>query len=67
MPTQYLHENVMSVPTHKKDTVLNLRVSKEFGEKISALAEKDGRTITNWIERVVEAEYEKAFKEKRRG
>lgn len=54
----------MSMPIQRKNSVLNLRVSPEFKEKLSALAAKDGRTITNWIERVVEVEYEKVFEGK---
>lgn len=67
MLIQYPHRDVLSMQTQKKDSVLSLRVSKDLKEKLSALAERDGRTVTNWIERMVDVEYEKAFKEKRRG
>jgi uncharacterized protein (DUF1778 family) len=66
MATQYHHKKVTSMTTHKKESVLNLRVSGDTKAMAKEIAEAQGRTITNLIEWLIREEHER-LKEKRRG
>lgn len=45
-----------------KTKVLNLRIEAELKKQAKKLAEKDGRTLSNWVTRLIRREVEKADK-----
>jgi hypothetical protein len=51
--------------TQTKTKNLRLRITPRTWEKMKELAEADTRNVTNWLEAIVDREYEKL--KKRRG
>jgi predicted HicB family RNase H-like nuclease len=45
-----------------KSKVLNLRISPELKKKARQIAEDDGRSLSNWITRLITREVKKAEK-----
>jgi predicted HicB family RNase H-like nuclease len=45
-----------------KGTHLHIRITEELKAQAQELADKDGRTLTNWIEWIIKQEIEKAAK-----
>ena len=45
-----------------KTKVLNLRISAELKKKAKKLAEDDGRSLSNWVTRLITREVKKAEK-----
>ena len=45
-----------------KTKVLNLRIDPELKKLAKKLAEKDGRTLSNWVTHLIRREVEKAEK-----
>jgi predicted DNA-binding protein len=54
----------MSTKENKSRT-LHTRIKPSTWEKLEALAEADGRTITGWLERIIDLEFEKLRRPKR--
>jgi predicted HicB family RNase H-like nuclease len=56
------------VPDHarNKTVQLNIRVSPELGERIDALAQQEGRSRANWVERTLEIVVANGGKKNRR-
>jgi predicted HicB family RNase H-like nuclease len=48
---------------HKlKDDDIHVKTSRELKEAAVSLAEKEGRTLSNWLEKIIKQEIEKASK-----
>lgn len=45
-----------------KTKILNLRIEPELKKQAKKLAEKDGRTLSNWVTQLIRHEVEKAQK-----
>jgi antitoxin component of RelBE/YafQ-DinJ toxin-antitoxin module len=45
-----------------KTKILNIRIDPELKKKAKRLAEDDGRTLSNWVTRLIEREIKKAKK-----
>ena len=43
-----------------KTKILNLRIEAELKKSAKKLAEKDGRSLSNWVTRLIQREVEKA-------
>ncbi len=43
-----------------KTKILNLRIDPELKKKAKKLAEADGRTLSNWLTRLISREVERA-------
>lgn len=48
-----------------KNKVLNIRIDADIKKQAKKLAESDGRSLSNWVTRLIEAEIKKAAKEKK--
>ena len=46
-----------------KSKILNIRIDPELKKKAKRLAEVDGRTLSNWVTRLIEREVKKARKD----
>ena len=44
-----------------KTKILNVRIEPDLKKKAKKLAEKDGRTLSNWVTRLIELEVEGAL------
>ena len=49
---QHVHKGTQITPLHTPDQTVHV-------EKLRALADADGRTITGWLERTIDPEFEK--------
>jgi predicted HicB family RNase H-like nuclease len=45
-----------------KTKILNLRIDPDLKKQAKKLAEKDGRTLSNWVTHLIRREVEKADK-----
>ena len=45
-----------------KSKILNVRIDPELKKKAKKLAEDDGRTLSNWVTRLIEREVKKEDK-----
>lgn len=45
-----------------KSKILNIRIDPELKKKAKKLAEDDGRTLSNWVTRLIEREIKKSTK-----
>jgi predicted HicB family RNase H-like nuclease len=45
-----------------KDDDIHVKTTKELKESAVALAEKEGRTLSNWLEKLIRQEIDKASK-----
>jgi predicted HicB family RNase H-like nuclease len=45
-----------------KTKILNVRIDPELKKRAKKLAEDDGRTLSNWVTRLIEREVKKAKK-----
>ena len=45
-----------------KTKILNIRIDPELKKKAKRLAEDDGRTLSNWVTRLIEREIKKTKK-----
>jgi predicted HicB family RNase H-like nuclease len=45
-----------------KEKIINIRVDSELKKQAKRMAESDGRSLSNWILRLIEAEIEKSGK-----
>jgi antitoxin component of RelBE/YafQ-DinJ toxin-antitoxin module len=45
-----------------KTKILNLRIDPDLKKKAKKIAEEDGRTLSNWVTRLIEREVAKARK-----
>lgn len=45
-----------------KSKILNIRIDPDLKKKAKALAEEDGRTLSNWVTRLIEKELKKSRK-----
>lgn len=45
-----------------KSKILNIRIDPELKKKAQKLAEEDGRTLSNWVTRLIEKELKKSKK-----
>jgi len=43
-----------------KEKIINIRVDSEIKKKAKRLAENDGRSLSNWILRLIQREIEKS-------
>lgn len=43
-----------------KEKIINIRVDSEIKKKAKRLAENDGRSLSNWILRLIQGEIEKS-------
>ena len=43
-----------------KEKIINIRVEAELKKKAKKLAEHDGRSLSNWIQRLIQNEIRKA-------
>ena len=50
------------VSTMPKTKLLNVRISPELKKKAKKLAEQDGRSLSNWVTRLITREVKKAEK-----
>jgi replication-associated recombination protein RarA len=50
----------MTTQKENKTRTLHTRIKQSTWEKIAAMAEADGRTVTGWLEWIVEREYAKS-------
>jgi predicted HicB family RNase H-like nuclease len=48
-----------------KSKIINIRISPELKRGAKNLAEDDGRSLSNWITRLIEREIKKTAKEKK--
>ena len=46
-----------------KSKVLNLRIDPDLKKRAKRIAEDDGRSLSNWVTRLIEREVKKAEKE----
>ncbi|WP_143556051.1 toxin-antitoxin system HicB family antitoxin [Solemya velum gill symbiont] len=46
-----------------KTKVLNLRIDPDLKKRAKAIAQDDGRTLSNWVTHLIEREVKKAEKE----
>lgn len=46
-----------------KSKVLNLRIDPDLKKRAKRIAEEDGRSLSNWVTRLIEREVKKAEKE----
>ena len=46
----------------KKTKILNLRIDPDLKKQAKRLAEKDGRTLSNWVTRLIEQQVDKVEK-----
>ena len=46
-----------------KEKIINIRVEGDLKKKAKKLAEKDGRSLSNWIVRLIQKEIKKASDE----
>ena len=51
----------------KKETQINIRISKELKKKLEALAKKEYRSLSNYIQILLEKHIQKKGKDKERG
>ena len=47
-----------------KEKIINIRVDGDLKKKAKKLAEDDGRSLSNWILRLIQNEIKKSAKEK---
>lgn len=47
-----------------KEKIINIRVDSELKKQAKRLAEHDGRSLSNWILRLIRSEIEKAERKK---
>ena len=45
-----------------KSKIINIRISPELKKSAKKIAEEDGRSLSNWITRLIEEEIKKARK-----
>ena len=45
-----------------KSKILNLRIDPELKKRAKKLAEEDGRSLSNWVTRLIEKEVKRAEK-----
>jgi len=45
-----------------KTKILNIRIDPELKKRAKKLAEEDGRTLSNWVTRLIEREVKKTKK-----
>ncbi|MGH1352714.1 MAG: YlcI/YnfO family protein [Methyloligellaceae bacterium] len=45
-----------------KSKILNIRIDPDMKKKAQKLAEEDGRTLSNWVTRLIEKELKKLKK-----
>jgi predicted HicB family RNase H-like nuclease len=45
-----------------KSKILNIRIDPELKKKAKKIAEEDGRTLSNWVTRLIEREVNKSKK-----
>lgn len=48
----------------KKTKILNLRIDPDLKKQAKKLAEKDGRTLSNWVTWLIQQQVEKTEKKK---
>jgi antitoxin component of RelBE/YafQ-DinJ toxin-antitoxin module len=48
-----------------KNKILNIRIDAETKKQAKKLADRDGRSLSNWVTRLIEAEIKKADKDKK--
>ena len=46
-----------------KSKILNIRIDPELKKKAKRLVESDGRTLSNWVTRLIERELKKGKKD----
>ena len=46
-----------------KTKILNIRIDAELKKKAKKVADEDGRTLSNWVTRLIEREIKKAKKD----
>lgn len=46
----------------KKSKILNLRIDPDLKKQAKKLAEKDGRTLSNWVTHLIQQQVEKGEK-----
>jgi predicted HicB family RNase H-like nuclease len=46
-----------------KSKIINIRISPDLKKAAKKIAEEDGRSLSNWITRLIEKEIKKAKKE----
>lgn len=49
-----------------KTKVLNIRISPELKKAAKKIAENDGRTLSNWVTRLIEKEVEQSAGKKKK-
>ena len=54
--------NHLPYPPMSKTKILNLRIEPELKKQAKKIAEKDGRTLSNWVTVLIRREVEKADK-----
>lgn len=47
-----------------KDKLLSIRIEPELKQRAKKLAAKDGRSLSNWVTRLIEREADKAAQKK---
>jgi predicted HicB family RNase H-like nuclease len=47
-----------------KTKILNLRIDPDLKRRAKAIAQEDGRTLSNWVTHLIEREVKKIRKEK---
>ena len=48
-----------------KNKVLNIRIDADIKKQAKKLADRDGRSLSNWVTRLIQSEIKKAEKEKK--
>lgn len=57
--------HALSIPCDNmpKTKILNIRIDAELKKKAKKVADEDGRTLSNWVTRLIEREIKKAKKD----
>ena len=57
--------HALSIPCDDmpKTKILNIRIDAELKKKAKKVAEDDGRTLSNWVTRLIEREVKKSKKD----
>ena len=50
-----------------KTKLLNIRIDPELKKRAKKLAQEDGRSLSNWVTKLIASKVEKAEKEKKGG
>ncbi|MEM7562002.1 MAG: YlcI/YnfO family protein [Pseudomonadota bacterium] len=48
-----------------KEKIINIRVESDLKKRAKKLAERDGRSLSNWIVRLIQKEIKKEFGDKK--